>query len=144
MNADGSVTESARLEVLERVQSMYPPELLNRLDDQIVFNSLSRESVVNIVNLRLKELEQVLNSSSTERRISLVVEPEARDWLAAQGYSPQWGARLINRLINKNIREPLSMALLQGTIRNGDVARIRLDKSGKGIELVPVHEAELQ
>ncbi|KAM0790227.1 hypothetical protein ACM66B_005539 [Microbotryomycetes sp. NB124-2] len=138
---DGTVTETAKEAVLERVRSMYPPELLNRLDEQIVFNSLSPASIGEIVNLRLKEVQQALNSS--ERRVELLVEQGARDWLAKQGYQPRWGARALNRLIAKQVRQPLASALLKGTIRDGDVARVRLNEKGDALEVVDVHEPEL-
>lgn len=112
---DGTVTEPAKAAVLERVRSLYPPELLNRLDEQIIFNSLSPESISSIVSLRLQEVQAALTSS--DRRIELVVDEEARDWLAREGYQPRWGARALNRLVNKQVRQPLSKALLRGTIR---------------------------
>lgn len=139
--SDGTVTDTAKEAVLERVRSLYPPELLNRLDEQIVFNSLSPQSIAEIVNLRLKEVQQALNTS--ERRIELLVEQGARDWLAQQGYQPKWGARALNRLIGKQVRQPLAAALLKGTIRDGDVARVRLNAAGTALEVVDVHEPEL-
>ncbi|GAA5971845.1 hypothetical protein JCM21900_002975 [Sporobolomyces salmonicolor] len=143
---DGTVTELAKGAVLERVQSLYPPELLNRLDEQVVFNSLSPESIAAIVDLRLAELQSLLKASSAapERHIKLLVEQGARDWLAQNGYQPQWGARALNRLINKQVRTPLASAILRGTIRNGDTARVRLNQKGDGLEVVELHEPELE
>ncbi|KAK4049850.1 chaperone ATPase hsp78 [Microbotryomycetes sp. JL201] len=138
---DGTVTETAKEAVLERVRSLYPPELLNRLDEQIVFNSLSPQSISEIVNLRLREVQHALNTS--ERRVELLVEQGARDWLAKEGYQPRWGARALNRLIAKQVRQPLASALLKGTIRDGDVARVRLNSAGDALEVVDVHEPEL-
>ena len=127
------------------MQSLYPPELLNRLDEQIVFNSLSPESIKLIVDLRLSELQQTLDHSAAapDRKITLKVEDSARNWLAENGYQPQWGARALNRLINKQVRTPLSSALLSGALRNGDEALIKINEKGDGLEVVAVHEAEL-
>ncbi|GAA5881025.1 hypothetical protein JCM16303_004640 [Sporobolomyces ruberrimus] len=142
---DGSVTGKAKDAVLARVQSLYPPELLNRLDEQIVFNNLSSQVIRDIVQLRLAEVEKTLNHSASapDRNISLRVEESARDWLAQNGYQPQWGARALNRLINKQVRTPLASAILKGTLQNGDEAVIRLNSRGDGLEVVEVREAEL-
>lgn len=132
---DGTVTDAAQSQVLEVVASRYPPELvrlsqplisykphhqpstpqLNRLDEQIVFNSLSPQNLAEIVTLRLREVQQALTAS--DRRIELLVEQGARDWLASEGYEPRWGARALNRLVNRQVRQPLASALLRGTIR---------------------------
>jgi ATP-dependent Clp protease ATP-binding subunit ClpB len=143
--SDGTVTPQAKDAVLARVQSLYPPELLNRLDEQIVFNSLSPAAVNDIVKLRLSEVETTLQSSSAapDRHISLRVEEDAREWLAKNGYKPQWGARALNRLISKEVRTPLASAILKGTLRNGDEAVVKLNSRGDGLEVAEVHEAEL-
>lgn len=142
---DGTVTERAKEAVLARVQTLYPPELLNRLDEQIVFNSLSPESIKAIVDLRLSEVENTLNHSAAapDRKISLRIDNAAREWLAENGYQPQWGARALNRLINKQVRTPLAAAILQGTIRNGDEAVVELNENRDGLRVVGVHEPEL-
>lgn len=141
---NGQVTELAKEEVLNLVQTMYSPELLNRLDEQVVFNSLSPESIAKIVDLRLEEMQRTLNHSSSapDRHIALVVDTEARNWLAEHGYEPKWGARALNRLINREIRKPLSEVILRGELTNGDTARIALKADGSGLEVVPIHVAK--
>ncbi|GAA5988337.1 hypothetical protein JCM5350_004407 [Sporobolomyces pararoseus] len=143
--ADGSITETAKGRVLSLLQSLYPPELINRLDEQIVFNSLSPEAVRDIVTLRIGEVQKTLNHSASapDRQIALKVEDSAREWLAKNGYQPQWGARALNRLINKEVRTPLASALLRGTLRNGDEAVIKLNSKADGLEVVEIHEPEL-
>ena len=143
--ADGSVTETTKEAVLARVQSLYQPELINRLDEQIIFNSLSPEAVRDIVTLRIGEVQKTLNHSASapDRQIALKVEDSAKEWLAKNGYQPQWGARALNRLINKEVRTPLASALLRGTLRNGDEAVIKLNSKGDGLEVVEIHEPEL-
>jgi ATP-dependent Clp protease ATP-binding subunit ClpB len=138
---DGTVTDSARRQVLDRVASLYPPELLNRLDEQLVFNALAPGAISDIVQLRLQEIQTTLHQA--DRRIELLVEQGARDWLAEKGYQPQYGARALNRLVNKAVRQPLASAILRGTIRDGDFARVRLNERGDGIEVVDVHAAEV-
>lgn len=109
-----------------------------------MFNSLSPESIAKIVDLRLEEMQRTLNHSSSapDRHIALVVETEARKWLAENGYEPKWGARALNRLINREIRKPLSEVILRGELTNGDTARIRLKADGTGLEIVPIHVAK--
>ncbi|GAA5999143.1 ATP-dependent Clp protease ATP-binding subunit [Rhodotorula paludigena] len=139
---DGTVTDKAKQEVIARVQSQYPPELLNRLDEMIVFNSLSPSTIADIVDLRLAEVQQTLNHSPTapDRRISLLVEQGARDWLATHGYHPQYGARAVLRLINREVRKPLAEAILRGELGNGDTARVRLNAAGTGLEVLRVRQ----
>ncbi|GAA5940729.1 hypothetical protein JCM3775_004881 [Rhodotorula graminis] len=141
---DGTVTDRAKEAVIGRVQGMYPPELLNRLDEMIVFNSLSPSTIASIVDLRLSEVQQTLNHSpaAPDRRIGLAVDPAARSWLATQGYHPAFGARALNRLINREVRKPLAEAILRGELVNGDTARVGLNAQGSGLEVTAVRASE--
>ena len=112
-NADGQVTEEARDEVLMRVAETFPPELINRLDSQVVFNKLSRQSILSIVDLRLADVSDRLK----ERRITLDVSQRAKEWLADQGYSEVYGARAVARVVRTKVLFPLAKKLLTGTIR---------------------------
>lgn len=109
----GQVTEVAKEAVKRVVEMNYPPELINRLDELVVFNSLSKDSIRKIVDIRLKELQEML----VDRRISLKVDSDAKEWLADQGYDAIYGARALNRTIAKHLRKNLASALLNGTIR---------------------------
>ena len=109
----GVVTAAARDEVLERTSEYFPPELLNRLDAMLVFNKLSRESVLQVVDLRLKDVSERL----AHRRIRIDVDQGARDWLASKGYSDVYGARAIARVVRTEVLFPLAQKLLRGTIR---------------------------
>lgn len=109
----GAVTPSASREVLDLVAQSYPPELLNRLDQQIVFNRLSRHSMRGLVDLRLQEVAAVLES----KRLKLAADTAAKDWLAEHGFSAVYGARELNRLINQRVRSPLADKLIAGEIK---------------------------
>lgn len=87
-----------------------PSHQLNRLDEQIVFNSLSPASIGQIVDLRITEVEKALHSM--DRHVELLVELGAREWLAERGYNPMYGAREVNRLINKQVRSPTAPTCL--------------------------------
>lgn len=119
----GIVTPTARDEVLERTSEHFPPELLNRLDSMLVFNKLSRSSILKVVSLRLNDVANRLQ----HRRITLDVDDAARDWLAKHGYSDVYGARAIARVVRTDVLFPLAQKLLRGTIRDGDTVEIRVD-----------------
>ena len=119
----GIVGEEAKSEVMERTQEYFPPELLNRLDSIMVFNKLSRSSILKVVSLRLRDVSERLK----HRRIVLDVDDAARQWLANHGYSDVYGARAIARVVRTDVLFPLAQKLLRGTIRDGDLVEIRVD-----------------
>ncbi|KAF8909848.1 P-loop containing nucleoside triphosphate hydrolase protein [Mucidula mucida] len=137
-NEDGVVTTEARDEVLERTSSYFPPELLNRLDTMLVFNKLSRESILQVVDLRLKDVAERLK----ERRIVIDVDDTARNLLAKQGYSQVYGARAIARVVRTDVLFPLAQKLLRGTIRDGDVVTIRASQDGTSLDIQDNHPLE--
>ncbi|KAH8928754.1 P-loop containing nucleoside triphosphate hydrolase protein [Atractiella rhizophila] len=137
-NADGSVSPASKQAVLDFVAASYPPELLNRLDDQIVFNKLSKQAILDIVDLRLSDVQKSLE----ERHMTLVCGEDVKMWLADKGYDVVYGARALNRLVGRKIRQPLAMALLKGTIRNGDAVHFKLNAAKDDIEIAELHEAE--
>jgi ATP-dependent Clp protease ATP-binding subunit ClpB len=94
-----------------------------RIDSQIVFNKLSKSTLRSIVDLRLKEVQQRLD----DRQISLNVDQVAKAWLTEHGYSPIYGARPLNRLIQNTILEPMAMELISGTIRANEEVKIRVE-----------------
>ncbi|KAI0924160.1 chaperone ATPase hsp78, variant 6 [Taiwanofungus camphoratus] len=112
-DSNGVITSEARDQVLERTAEYFPPELLNRLDSMLVFNKLSRESILTVVALRLDDVASRLKN----RRIALDVDNSAREWLAQEGYSDIYGARAIARVVRTKVLFPLAQKLLNGTIR---------------------------
>lgn len=98
--------------MLERVTEQFPPELLNRLDSMLVFNRLSHESILRVVDLRLSDAATRL----AQRRIKLDVDDVARTWLAQKGFSDVYGARAIARVVRTEVLFPLARKLLVGTI----------------------------
>ncbi|KAJ8585212.1 P-loop containing nucleoside triphosphate hydrolase protein [Rhizopogon salebrosus TDB-379] len=123
---NGVVTQEAKDLVMERTTEYFPPELLNRLDSILVFNKLSRRSILDVVSLRLNDVASRLK----DRRITLDVDAEARNWLAEKGYSEIYGARAIARVVRTEVLFPLAQKLLKGTIRNGDVVRVTVSGNG--------------
>ncbi|KAI0316151.1 P-loop containing nucleoside triphosphate hydrolase protein [Amylostereum chailletii] len=134
-DTNGIVTPEAQREVLERTSEYFPPELLNRLDSMLVFNKLSQESILEVVSLRLEDVAQRLKP----RRITMDIDAPARDWLAKQGYSNVYGARAIARVVRTKVLFPLAQKLLNGTIRDGDVVKIRASEDGETLDIQDNH-----
>lgn len=135
-NESGQVSAQTKEKVLNVMKQYYPPEFINRLDDTIVFNRLSKQSLRKIVDIRLEEVLERLAS----RRITLDVSPESKQWLADKGYDPRYGARPLNRLIQKQVLNPLAMHLIQGKVRAGETVEIVVDKDDH-LQVLPNHEA---
>lgn len=95
---------------MEELKKIMRPELLNRVDDVIVFEPLTKENVSKILDIQIKELENRLN----EKEITLSIKPKAREYLLQNGYDVNFGARPMRRLIQKEIEEPLSILILKG------------------------------
>eukprot|EP00123_Amoebidium_parasiticum_P013065 comp21743_c0_seq1/m.30786 comp21743_c0_seq1/g.30786 ORF comp21743_c0_seq1/g.30786 comp21743_c0_seq1/m.30786 type:complete len:759 (-) comp21743_c0_seq1:399-2675(-) len=110
-------------EVLSEVKRYFAPEFLNRIDDLIVFNRLSRQSIRNIVDIRLREAQKLLD----HRRITLVVSDEAKEAMAAHGYDPVYGARPLLRVVQHELMVPLSKRLLDGSVRDGEAVRVDVE-----------------
>ncbi|MBO4728929.1 MAG: ATP-dependent Clp protease ATP-binding subunit, partial [Spirochaetaceae bacterium] len=102
--------EDIKANALSELKKLLRPELLNRIDDTVVFTALSKEEVGAILHMQLKELEARL----AEQNLSLAVRPAACGYLVDNGYDPQYGARPMRRLIQRNIEDPLSIKLLSG------------------------------
>ena len=117
--------------VLQTVRQAFKPEFVNRLDDIVVFSSLSEEELGEIVNLYIDRLSVRLR----DRRLELGVTPDARAWLAERGYDPLYGARPLRRLMQHEIDDRLARALLTGDIRDGDQVVVALAGDGESLEV---------
>jgi ATP-dependent Clp protease ATP-binding subunit ClpB len=108
----------------EEVKKYFRPELLNRLDEQVIFNSLSQQDIVKIVKLELKGITDRLKA----REIEIDVTEAAETELARRGYDPDYGARPLKRVIQKEIQDKLALELLKGDITDGSRVKIDFDK----------------
>lgn len=124
---ESEVPSDIKKAVMDVVQHAYAPEFLNRIDEFIIFQRLSREALRDIVDIRIKELQGRLDG----RRMILKVDEEIKDWLCERGYDPKFGARPLNRLIAKEIGNRLADKIIRGEIVSGQTARVSLteDKS---------------
>src|SRR5919112_808954 len=120
--------------VRDELRNHFRPEFLNRVDDIIVFRQLSRDDLVQIVDLQLASLRQTL----AERHIALQVTPEAKMLIAAQGYDPVYGARPLKRVIQRLLQNAIALELLEGNFHEGD--NIRVERDG---EILRFEKAEV-
>ncbi|KAK3996876.1 putative mitochondrial heat shock protein 78 precursor [Cladorrhinum sp. PSN332] len=136
---EGDIHPSVKKAVMDVVSTQYPPEFLNRIDSFIIFKRLSLAALRDIVDIRLRELQQRLD----DRRITLVVPNDVREWLAERGYDPKFGARPLNRLITTEIGNGLADKIIRGNIRTGDTATVAIneDKTGLVITGMPGENA---
>ncbi len=125
-SADAKARRQALNSELDRY---FRPEFLNRLDDIIVFHSLQREHLVRIVDLQLKRLDQRL----AERRITMELSAAAKALLADLGWDPVFGARPLKRAIQRDLQDPLAMALLEGAAQEGDQLWVDVAADGSSL-----------
>jgi ATP-dependent Clp protease ATP-binding subunit ClpB len=112
--------DEVRNHVMEVVRASFRPEFLNRVDEIILFHRLKREQMGAIVDIQMARLQKLLD----ERKITIELSPEARDWLADKGYEPAYGARPLKRVIQKSLQDPLAEKILAGDIKDGDKVRV--------------------
>ncbi|WP_084605921.1 ATP-dependent Clp protease ATP-binding subunit [Agreia bicolorata] len=115
------------------VRQAFKPEFVNRLDDIVVFQALTREDLAQIVSLYVDRLARRIS----DRRLDLAVTPDARAWLAEKGYDPIYGARPLRRLMQHEIDDRLATEILRGTVRDGDTVRVDLDDTGDALTVTP-------
>ncbi|WP_243790400.1 ATP-dependent chaperone ClpB [Saccharopolyspora gloriosae] len=129
--ADPNLSEQQRDDaVLSVVRQQFKPEFLNRLDDMVVFRSLTTAELTSIVDIQVERLAQRLS----QRRLTLDVRPAARDWLALNGFDPVFGARPLRRLVQSAIGDQLAKQLLAGEVRDGD--KVQVDTADDNSALV--------
>lgn len=112
--------------VMEKLKQFFKPEFLNRLDEILTFHPLEKESIRQIVDIQIQKLQNRLK----DRNIKLILDDQARDWLAENGYNPEFGARPLKRLIVQEIENPLAVKILANEIQNGKTVKISATDSG--------------
>ncbi|NLE83661.1 MAG: AAA domain-containing protein, partial [Chloroflexi bacterium] len=117
---DSPEIKDSQEKIEKALKDAFRPEFLNRIDDIITFAPLSRDDVAEIVDLQVKEILSRLR----EYGIDLVFEDSARTWLAEQGYDPLFGARPLQRALQKYVESKLAIRLLEGEFKSGDIVHI--------------------
>ncbi|AZG47772.1 ATP-dependent chaperone ClpB [Gordonia insulae] len=118
-------------QVMAAVRAAFKPEFINRLDDVVIFDALSPEELVSIVDIQLAQLGKRL----AQRRLELQVTPKAKEWLAERGFDALYGARPLRRLVQQAIGDQLARALLSGDIHDGDVVPVNVGADGESLVL---------
>jgi ATP-dependent Clp protease ATP-binding subunit ClpB len=123
---EGGRARDVQDSVMEVVRASFRPEFINRLDEIVLFDRLSRAHMDGIVRIQLGQLEARLEP----RKVALELDETARKWLADKGYDPVYGARPLKRVIQKALQDPLAELLLAGAIRDGETVHVGADAEG--------------
>jgi len=123
---EGSDSSAARRDVMDAVRAHFRPEFLNRLDETIIFDRLTRADMDGIVTIQMRRLERRLAS----RNITLELDEGARKWLADEGYDPVFGARPLKRVIQRSLQDPLAEMILAGDVKDGEVLAVTAGADG--------------
>jgi ATP-dependent Clp protease ATP-binding subunit ClpB len=123
---EGQDTDAVRDQVMAIVRASFRPEFLNRIDEIILFHRLQKSEMARIVDIQIKRLTRLLE----DRKITIKLEPAARDWLADKGWDPAYGARPLKRVIQKSVQDPLAEMILAGRIKDGEKVDISAGKQG--------------
>ena len=124
LRRDEGDEQKMRADVESALKKNLLPELLNRIDDVIIFHTLTQEHLKSIVDLLAREVERRLS----ERKIKLEVSEDAKTWLVRKGYDPVFGARPLRRAIQKYVENPISTKILQGEFKEGDTVAVSLQE----------------
>jgi len=124
--AEGEDTAAVRDQVMAIVRSSFRPEFLNRVDEIILFHRLQRTEMGRIVDIQIQRLSKLL----ADRKITLTLDDKARDWLAAKGWDPAYGARPLKRAIQRAVQDPLAEMILAGRIHDGETVVVSAGDGG--------------
>jgi len=134
---EGEDAEAVRPYVMAELKTKFRPEFLNRIDEIILFHRLKREQMAAIVDIQIGRLQKLLS----ERKLALVLDEQARTWLANRGYDPTYGARPLKRVIQKWVQDPLAEQLLAGRIKDGDTVKLTVREGTLVVNGEPVKAA---
>ena len=120
-----------REQMMDAVKAAFKPEFVNRLDDVVIFDPLSKEQLTSIVDIQIGALQKRLAA----RRLTLIVDDAAKVWLAERGYDPAYGARPLRRLVQQAIGDQLAKKLLAGDVRDGDAVVVGVADDGESLSV---------
>lgn len=121
-----NITDNNRFIIEKVLKKTFSPEFLNRLDEQILFNPLTKEDICKIIDIELDDLFRRINMAG----YTLTLTDDARMFVAEMGYDPQFGARPLKRAIQRYIEDPLAEAIVAGKFKSGDIILVEVDKDG--------------
>ena len=135
----GEIYDRMKAAVLDELRKHFRPEFLNRVDETIVFHTLTEEQLTKIVDILLGNLEKRL----TDRKVTLAVSTEAKKHLVRVGYDPNYGARPLKRTIQREMETPLAKLMLKGDVRDGMTVEVDYDNGRDGLTFKPLVTAEV-
>lgn len=141
-SADGRIDPTTKELVNEAIRQHFLPEFINRISSIVIFNRLAKREIRKIVDLRLIDIQKRLQSNN--RNVIIRVDEKTKDYLGEAGYSPNYGARPLNRVIEREVLNKLAVLLLRGAIRDGEVAHITMDETGHRIIVIPNHDSDFE
>jgi ATP-dependent Clp protease ATP-binding subunit ClpB len=127
---EGQASAQERTQVMDAVRAHFRPEFLNRLDEIVLFNRLSRNNMDKIVDIQIGRLQRLL----ADRKIEIHLDTKAHAWLANAGYDPVYGARPLKRVIQRRLQDPLAQLLLEGKIADGACVEVSAGQLGLTID----------
>ncbi|HPE48462.1 MAG TPA: ATP-dependent chaperone ClpB [Hyphomonas sp.] len=130
---EGDISQAAKDAVMGAIRVHFRPEFINRIDEIVFFKRLGRGEIDHIVDIQMERLEGLLK----DRKMKLELSLDARNWLAARGYDPVYGARPLKRVIQKELQDPLARLLLEGRIHDGETIRVGVEGDQLSINGVP-------
>ncbi|WP_370233349.1 ATP-dependent chaperone ClpB [Hyphomonas sp.] len=130
---EGDVSDAAKEAVMGAIRMHFRPDFINRIDEIVFFKRLGRGEIDHIVDIQMERLEGLLK----DRKMTLQLSLDARNWLAARGYDPVYGARPLKRVIQKELQDPLARLLLEGRIHDGETIEIGVEGDQLAINGVP-------
>jgi ATP-dependent Clp protease ATP-binding subunit ClpC len=116
--------EKMREKILDEAKRLFRPEFLNRLDDIIVFRSLTKPDLVEILDLEIKKVMERVKA----KNITLVLDEKAKDFLVEKGYDPAFGARPMRRAVERHLEDPLAEEILKGNLHEGEPVKVTVEK----------------
>ncbi|MDR3236750.1 MAG: ATP-dependent Clp protease ATP-binding subunit [Prevotellaceae bacterium] len=132
-----NMAENTRDIIEKALRKSFTPEFLNRVDEQVVFNTLSQDDMYRIIDIELKEVYARTRRAGYE----LEITPDAQKFIAEQGFDPQFGARPLKRAIQRYVEDPMSEAIIKLQAKTGEKLQIVLTEDGKGTQIAKKSEA---
>jgi ATP-dependent Clp protease ATP-binding subunit ClpC len=134
--SDDDEVRQSHEKIEKALKSTFRPEFLNRIDEIITFSSLTREQMIAIVDLQMKEVQERLS----EHGLKVELTDAARNWLADVGYDSNFGARPLRRALQKHVESPLSVSILSGEFAGYDKVLVDIDEEANQVVFQPVKE----
>merc|ERR1711991_596287 len=127
----GNDQENTKGVIENALKKAFAPEFLNRIDDVVIFNSLTKDDILKIIDIELKKLFNRINTLGYEIQLTT----KAKNYIADKGFDEKFGARPLNRAIQKYIEDPLAEEIIQKSIKEGDVIKLAFDSKEEKIKV---------